>query len=84
MARVQGKTAYMPAARSRYMTPRFSAAIGCSTMLLMMPRKMTEAYRAPRTFWMPPWVVCTQSGFHMKIRQPCKCKSQHLSHLFIS
>ena len=33
----------IPAARSLYITPLFSATMGCRTMLLMMQRKVTDA-----------------------------------------
>ena len=53
----------LPAARSLYRTPLFSAAMGCRTMLLMMPRKMTDAYRAPKTLVIPIWVVTWPPSF---------------------
>ena len=67
--RGHGEGMHSPAARSRYRTPRFSAAIGCRTMLLMMPRKMTDAYKAPSTLVMPiSEVTCPPSFQKMKLQ----------------
>lgn len=56
-ARVNGRTEYMPAARSRYETARSAEMTGWITVALMILKKSVVAYSAPSTFVSPAWVV---------------------------
>lgn len=68
-AKVQGKTEYMPAARSLYETALSAEMTGWMTVALMMLKKSVVAYRAPSTFTSPPCVL-------LQTTHPCStCQS---------
>lgn len=80
MPPIQGRISYIPAARSRYITARFSAATGCRSRELMIPRKIVDAYKAPSTLWMPSWVWVWPPSFQKMNLQVISKESQTHMH----